>query len=415
VLGDSQLGILSLDAGRYEVTCAGRLPQEVLAYVRELGGVTGATVLAHFGGPPHGVPSDTLRAVVVGLLRAGKVRVEIAGKGEITSAFDEGARELLSDGGLRKARLGENTKETLQPRDRAAICTVFKDLLGKEVARDNDAITDAVVAGFAQVRERLTVVATRFRELPKSARYPAALGKLETLLERCRAVARTVRQVLLDEIQNNYLAAENQASAKAALRGLYEFNGLVADIDGGVHHHPYELYRALRSLSIDVCVFRGIHPAESERPYSHEDLAVCFDAVLSSLEEQVQISGQRIPYVEFKRREGMLVCELTGEARRAKDFFLLVQKPQVATKADLSRIKLASESRIHTVYERALRGIPIQRLDNPPFFRGISANVEFFAITAGQEWDYAIREGLVVLFDGPHLEGLRLYVYWRAE
>jgi len=196
VLGDSQLGILSLDAGRYEVTCAGRLPQEVLAYVRELGGVTGATVLAHFGGPPHGVPSDTLRAVVVGLLRAGKVRVEIAGKGEITSAFDEGARELLSDGGLRKARLGENTKETLQPRDRAAICTVFKDLLGKEVARDNDAITDAVVAGFAQVRERLTVVATRFRELPKSARYPAALGKLETLLERCRADRRAEPTVM---------------------------------------------------------------------------------------------------------------------------------------------------------------------------------------------------------------------------
>ena len=237
----------------------------------------------------------------------------------------------------------------------------------------------------------------------------------QPFLERCRAVARTVRQVLLDEIQNNYLAAENQASAKAALRGLYEFNGLVADIEGSVHHHPYELYRALRSLSIDVCVFRGIPPEESERPYSHEDLAVCFDAVLSSLEEQVQISGQRVPYVEFKRREGMLVCELTGEAKRAKDFFLLVQKPQVATKADLSRIKLASESRIHTVYERALRGIPIQRLDNPPFFRGISANVEFFAITAGQEWDYAIREGLVVLFDGPHLEGLRLYVYWRAD
>ena len=102
----------------------------------------------------------------------------------------------------------------------------------------------------------------------------------------------------------------------------------------------------------------------------------------------------------------MLVCELTGEAKRAKDFFLLVQKPQVSSQIDLSRTKLASESRIHTVHERALRGIPLQKLESPPFFRGISANVEFFAVTPGQEWDYAIREGRFVAFDGAQLAGL---------
>jgi type VI secretion system protein ImpJ len=237
----------------------------------------------------------------------------------------------------------------------------------------------------------------------------------EAQRERARGIARTVRQTLLSEIQDNYLAAENQSAAKAALRGLYGFMGLLADVDAGVPLPPYELFKALRGLYLDICVFRGINPASAERAYDHEDIAGSFETLLKGIEEQVSIGGQKVPYVEFVRREGMLVCELPVECRRAKDVFMLVQKPQVSSTVDLTRLKVASESRIHTVYERALKGIPLQKMDNPPFFRGISANVDFFAITPGQEWDYAVREGKVVLFDGPPLAGTRLYLYWRTE
>ncbi|HVJ91097.1 MAG TPA: type VI secretion system baseplate subunit TssK, partial [Labilithrix sp.] len=209
-------------------------------------------------------------------------------------------------------------------------------------------------------------------------------------------------------------ASENQASAKAALRGLYGFLGLFADLEAGVPLSPYDFFVALRGLYLDICVFRGIAPAAGERAYDHEDIAGSFDAVLAGIEEQVQITGQQVPYVEFVRKEGMLLCELPLACRRAKDVFLLVQKPQVSSSVDLSRVKFASESRIHTVHERALKGIPLTRMDNPPFFRGVSANVDFFAVMAGQEWDYAIREGKVVVFDGPQLANLRLYLYWRA-
>jgi len=192
VLCQERLGVLMLDAGRYEVVCNGRVPSDVLSYVKEQGGtqgpgsVTGSTLLAHFGSPPHGVPPDVLRAAVVGLLRGGKIRIELPGIGEITSVRDEGARELLKDTGLRKAKLTENTVETLLPRDRNAICALFKDLLGRDVARDNDAIADAVADRFSTVRERLTELGERFRRLPKSTAYPPALTKLEGALETCR-------------------------------------------------------------------------------------------------------------------------------------------------------------------------------------------------------------------------------------
>ena len=196
VLCQERLGILSLDAGRYEVTCGGRVPADVLKHVKDCAGVTGASVLEHFGKPPHGTPPDVVRAVVVGLLRGGKIRVELTGVGELTSVRDEGARDLLKDTGLRKARLFENTKETLKPRDRNAICTLFKTQLNTDVARDNDAIAIAVSQKFAGVRDRLTSLSECFRRLPRDTAYPDALTKLERALETCRRDRRVEPTVL---------------------------------------------------------------------------------------------------------------------------------------------------------------------------------------------------------------------------
>jgi hypothetical protein len=114
------------------------------------------------------------------------VRIELTGVGELTSVRDEGARDLLKDTGLRKAKLFVNTKEILNPRDRNAICGLFKEHLGKDVARDNDAIAIAVSEKFATVRDQLTSLGERFRRLPRDTAYPEALTKLERALESCR-------------------------------------------------------------------------------------------------------------------------------------------------------------------------------------------------------------------------------------
>jgi hypothetical protein len=202
VFGAERLGLLTLDAGRYEVTCHGQVPADVLAYVTANPGVTGSTLLSHFGAPPHGVPPDVMKAVAVGLLRGGKVRVQFSGGTELTSVQDEGARELLKETGLRKAEFVPNTKEVLEPRDRIAICKLFKDHFGVEVARDNEAIADAVLKHFKGARERLNLVAALFRKLPPGIKYPSAFDQLEKALEACRAsrqvepVAKAIRTYL---------------------------------------------------------------------------------------------------------------------------------------------------------------------------------------------------------------------------
>jgi type VI secretion system protein ImpJ len=233
--------------------------------------------------------------------------------------------------------------------------------------------------------------------------------------ERCTAVANALRHSLLDEVKENYLASEGQSPAKQCLRGLFAFIAFLGDLNGEIRPHPYEVFSAIRSLYFDVCVFRGVHPAALDRIYEHEDLAASLDALLSELEQQVQIRRQTLPYSEFVRQEGMLACKLGKDTRKARDVYLLVQKPSVASKLDLGRVKLASQSRINLVHERALRGIAFQRLDNPPFHHGLSSTVDFFTITHGEEWDYAVAEGNVVLFETPGLKDCRLYLYWRNE
>jgi hypothetical protein len=185
VFGPDRLGILSLDAGRYEATCTGRVPAQVLDYIKDNAGVTGTTVLAHFGAPPHGVSPDAVRASVVGLLRAGKVRIDLSGGGELTRVRDEGARELLKDSVFRKASLFVNT-EQVDPRVLVKICTFFKEALGIDVQRSDDAIADAALDHLKGVRERLTQLDEAFRKLPRDVKYPDALTKLAKALEDCR-------------------------------------------------------------------------------------------------------------------------------------------------------------------------------------------------------------------------------------
>jgi hypothetical protein len=145
-------------------------------------------------------PPDVLKATVVGLLRGRRIRVEL-GPNELTSVFDEGARELLKETGLRKARLFPNTTEVLQPKDRNAICKVFKEAFGADVAHNDEAIANEAVRRFADVRDRLTTLAERFRRLPSGTAYPKALTDLEKAVEsprRSRKVEPTVAAIKRD-------------------------------------------------------------------------------------------------------------------------------------------------------------------------------------------------------------------------
>ena len=185
VLGEQKLGILAQDSGRFEAKCVGAVPSEVEHAIKAGPGITGSTLLNRFGGPPHGYSSDVVRACLIGLLRGHKLRVRIAGVGELTSARDEGARELFKDNTLRKAEFFPNKDESITGRDRNAMCKLFEEYFGKDVIREPDDIANAAHDSLTTAREQLTQVQTLLRRIPNKPQ-PKALDRLETALEGCR-------------------------------------------------------------------------------------------------------------------------------------------------------------------------------------------------------------------------------------
>lgn len=232
-------------------------------------------------------------------------------------------------------------------------------------------------------------------------------------LERMEQLVKALKRLLKDELLENHLSGETQLLARQALRSAFAFQAALVDLDAKIHPHPYTLFAALRTLYLDLCVLRNAPLDAIDTAYEHGDLAASFSAFLVPLEKMLSVGRPDAPYVEFTRKDGQLSCAFDKNIKRAKDIFVLIQRPEVATKLDLGTTKLSSPSRIGLVHERALTGIPFTRVERPPFAQNLASTVDIYAISRGQEWDYAVAEGSLVLFDGPELRGCRLYLHCR--
>lgn len=180
------LGILETDAGRYQPTCSGEVPARIAAYILDANGVTGGNLLRDFGGPPYGYAPDMVKACLVGLLRAERIRIRPEQGAVITSVRDPGARDMFEkDRELRQADILPPGQTDITPRDKVNICRFFKDYLGVELDLENDAIADAVFQQFPGLAQRLQGIERRYNRLPNRPDLPEELDHLKQALEKC--------------------------------------------------------------------------------------------------------------------------------------------------------------------------------------------------------------------------------------
>jgi hypothetical protein len=190
----SELGILELDAGRYVPACSGVVPRRVQEQIEETGGLSGTTLLAHFGAPPYGYTANVVKACVVGLLRGGRVRIQTEASGEITAIRDAGVRDLFEkDRDFRQATIFPAGEDDIGPQARARICKFFEERLQHPMEREDHAIADAVAQHFPQLAKQLREVETRLSRLPSPPKTPEALVKLGDVLEQCIRSSRQTR------------------------------------------------------------------------------------------------------------------------------------------------------------------------------------------------------------------------------
>ncbi|MCC2692805.1 BREX system P-loop protein BrxC [Nodularia sp. LEGE 04288] len=202
------LGILEIDAAKYSPTCSGEVPTRIAQYIQDQNGVGGNVLLNYFGSAPYGYPADVVKACLVGLLRGDKVRIRPQAGAEITSVRDPGVRDIFEkDREIKRADILPPNETNISPRDRIAICKLFKDSLEVDLDRENDAIADAAFQQFPGLIKRLQDIERRYNLLPNRPELPVVLHKLREALEKCTASRQVEKTVIavkryLDELRD---------------------------------------------------------------------------------------------------------------------------------------------------------------------------------------------------------------------
>ncbi len=193
-----ELGILDVNDGRFEVTCAGVVPQRVLEAIKADSGMSGALLLARFGGPPYGFAANVIKASVLGLLRAERVRIQPEAGPELTAYNEAGTREVFDgDRAFKRATVLPAGEDDIGIPARAKICRFFEDHWGHKMERENAAIADAVNGLFPGCARDLRELERRFDRLPGRPALPATLTRLDEALTACLRNVRQTRPTVL--------------------------------------------------------------------------------------------------------------------------------------------------------------------------------------------------------------------------
>ncbi|MFC1706085.1 type VI secretion system baseplate subunit TssK [Planctomycetota bacterium] len=238
---------------------------------------------------------------------------------------------------------------------------------------------------------------------------------LKGLLDELSQLIEQFHFKLEQEIAAAFLGGEGLFSAKLCLGGLYRVERFLANLSGQIHPHPYVLYEELKRFYTDLCLYQNTAPEHVATPYRHEELSECLGEIVRPLLDEIQVIRTKSPYVPFVRQEGLCVIEeLPKEVRLAKEIYFLLQKPRVSDTIALEGVKLASRSRLKSVHQLSLHGIPFSKIERPPFQHQFGPEVEFYLLREGEEWDLALRDGTLAFYERAGLEEVNAHLYWRA-
>ena len=212
----------------------------------------------------------------------------------------------------------------------------------------------------------------------------------------------------------SYLSGDSLSSVKQCLKSVYRSQRLLANLVSQVHLHPFYLYEDLYTLYTEVCFYRNTTPENITSAYNHDQLASLY-TIMDLLNKQMQLVRSLPPYLPFELVDNIYQVKLPDEIRQATNVYLLAQKDRIITQLSLDELKLAGFSRLPVVHKMALQGIPFKKVEHPSFQHSFGAEVEFYMIREGEEWDHALNETTVAFYNRPELRGTTFYIFWRIE
>lgn len=219
---------------------------------------------------------------------------------------------------------------------------------------------------------------------------------------------------LTQEIAAIYLSGTHLVSAKQCLKNVVQMQRFLANLFAQISPHPYTVYEKLKHFYVELCFYHNTPAQFATAPYRHEQLADVFRETLEPLNDQLQLSQLRSPYLPFTVSGGLVRANLPDSVREAKQIYLLVQKSGATKALNLDGLKIAAVSRISIVHKFYLQGIPCKHMARPPFQNSFGPEVEVYQLSLGDEWDYALDEQAVGFYEDPKFTEEKFFLYWRS-
>ena len=212
----------------------------------------------------------------------------------------------------------------------------------------------------------------------------------------------------------SYLSGDSLSSVKQCLKSVFKAQRLLANLVSQVHLHPFFLCEELLTLYTEVCFYRNTTPENITSAYNHDQLAF-LNTLIDLINKQMQLVRSLPPYLPFELGDNIYQVKLPDEIRQATNVYLLAQKDRIITQLSIGDLKLASFSRLPVVHKMALQGVPFKRVEHPSFQHSFGAEIEFYLIKEGEEWDHALNEMTVAFYNRPDLKDTAFYIFWRIE
>jgi type VI secretion system protein ImpJ len=258
------------------------------------------------------------------------------------------------------------------------------------------------------------------------AAWPAFLA---SVVGRLRKLLADWNDMLLGDLESYVLSVAKSLRAQECLRRSRLHGWFLTQIDADaparttpahadsvVAVHPFELFRHLIELALDVHAYQAApadEPAMANRVYDHRDIAGCYEPLLAELESRTRLPHGRAPYRPFVPDGRIASCALPPMVESTRLYWVV--RRAAATDDELRGVKLAACGRLDTVHRHALRGVTVRPLASVPFRHDFDPDVAFHEIVAeGEEWDFALREDKLGYFAEGAIATCETYLFWRA-
>jgi len=236
---------------------------------------------------------------------------------------------------------------------------------------------------------------------------------LTSIFSNIMRVAKSVRRKIQREMESIELFAFQNIEWRLCLLELARLERHCEScLAGNITPHPYFLYEKL-------CRVLDCAGPEAQIPlYDHENLAALFPEMIHKIEYLFFNEQKDFSYLEFEREESSsryFIDTIPPTLSKAKEAYLIVQKPNIESHFSSASLKLTSRKRQKFIESFFVSGITLVPIKKPAFLSSRFADeVEAFSIEQKEEWKKALAEGNLVLSHQDLTSDFNVFLYWRA-